>query len=92
LEYGSNTASVNLFAALQCIGMKTCPVGEMTRSEFREMIESVVEQKLLDLLGDPDDGLDLRSQIRERILRQQASVGSGDRGDLIGHRRDVYRN
>ena len=72
--------------------MKTCPVGEMTRSEFREMIESVVEQKLLDLLGDPDDGLDLRSQIRERILRQQASVGSGDRGDLIGHRRDVYRN
>jgi hypothetical protein len=56
-------------------------VGEMTKSEFREMIESVVEQKLLDLLGDPDEGLDLRSQIRERLLRQQASVGSGDRGE-----------
>jgi hypothetical protein len=29
----------------------------MTKGELREMIEASVERKLLELLGDPDEGL-----------------------------------
>lgn len=55
-------------------------VAQMTKDELQEMIETVVEQKLLELLGDPDEGLPLRKAIRERLLRQKRAVASGERG------------
>ena len=38
-------------------------VSEMTATELKEMIETIVEQKLLELLGDPDEGLSLRKSL-----------------------------
>ena len=35
-------------------------VGRMTKDELQEMIGVVVEQKLVELLGDPDEGLPLK--------------------------------
>jgi hypothetical protein len=35
----------------------TATVAQMTKGELREMIEASVERKLLELLGDPDEGL-----------------------------------
>jgi hypothetical protein len=55
-------------------------VGQMTTDELREMIGVVVEQKLLELLGDPDEGLELRKTVRERLLRQKQAVAVGERG------------
>jgi hypothetical protein len=55
-------------------------VGQMTTDELREMIGVVVEQKLLELLGDPDEGLELRKAVRERLLRQKQAVAAGERG------------
>ncbi|MCD6289556.1 MAG: hypothetical protein J7M34_03560 [Anaerolineae bacterium] len=45
------------------------------------MIETIVEEKLLELLGDPDEGLPIRKSIRERLLRQKEAVASGERGE-----------
>jgi len=59
-------------------------VAQMTREEFKEMIEATVEQKLLELLGDPDEGLVLRKTIRERLLRQKQAVAEGERGQPFG--------
>lgn len=56
-------------------------VAQMTKDELQEMIETVVEQKLLELLGDPDEGLPLRKAIRKRLLRQKRAVASGKRGE-----------
>jgi hypothetical protein len=42
-------------------------VVEMTQNEFREMIESVVEEKLIELLGDPDEGLKLKRSVHSRL-------------------------
>jgi len=56
-------------------------VVQMTKDELREMIETIVEQKLLELLGDPDEGLPIRKAIRDRLLRQKQSVASGERGE-----------
>jgi hypothetical protein len=35
-------------------------IGEMELDELRQWIEAIVEQKLLEMLGDPDEGLTLR--------------------------------
>lgn len=56
-------------------------VAQMTKEELREMIEAIVEKKLLELLGDPDEGLPLRKALRERLLRQKEAIARGERGE-----------
>lgn len=55
-------------------------VAQMTKRELQEMIETTVEQKLLELLGDPDEGLHLKKQVRDRLFRQRQAVAVGERG------------
>jgi len=55
-------------------------VARMTKHELKEIIESTVEQKLLELLGDPDQGLVLKKTVKDRLLRQRKAVVSGQRG------------
>lgn len=59
-------------------------VAQMTKDELREMIEATIEQKLLELLGDPDEGLVVRKDVRDRLLRQQQAVADGERGEPFG--------
>ena len=63
-------------------------VAQMTKDELREMIETTVEQKLLELLGDPDEGLPVRKSVRVRLLRQKQAVARGERGEAL---EDVVR-
>jgi hypothetical protein len=58
-------------------------VAQMTKSELREMIEIIIEQKLLELLGDPDEGLPIRKSVRDRLLRQKQAVVEGQRGEPL---------
>lgn len=58
----------------------TTTIGQMTQDEFRESLELVIEQKLRELLDDPEIGLELNDTIRERLERQQADVMMGERG------------
>lgn len=58
-------------------------VSQMTKDELREMIETIIEQKLLELLGDPDEGLPVRKAVRDRLLRQKQTVAQGERGELL---------
>jgi hypothetical protein len=55
----------------------------MTKHELKEIIESTVEKKLLELLGDPDQGLVLKKSLKERLLRQQKAVAAGERGEPL---------
>ena len=55
----------------------------MTKEQLREMIGETVEEKLIELLGDPDDGLVIRQSLRARLLRQRRKVVQGDRGDSL---------
>jgi hypothetical protein len=56
----------------------------MTQSELKEMLEAVVEttveEKLLEILGDPDEGLELREAVRDRLIRQRKTVAEGQYG------------
>ncbi|MEX2168243.1 MAG: hypothetical protein WD851_02955 [Pirellulales bacterium] len=55
-----------------------------TPAELREMIDTAVEEavdrRLEELLGDPDQGLEVREEIIERLKKQQTRVASGERG------------
>jgi hypothetical protein len=63
-------------------------VVQMTKDELREMIEATIEQKLVELFGDPDEGLNVRKLVRDRLLRQKQAVAAGDRGEPF---KDVVR-
>lgn len=58
-------------------------VARMTKDELQEMIGAVVEEKLLELLGDPDEGLSLKKSVRDRLVRQMAAVERGERGERL---------
>ena len=46
-------------------------VGQLSTDELREIIGSVVEQKLKEMLGDPDEGFEIRAEVQDRLLRQK---------------------
>lgn len=59
--------------------MSSAPI-RMTKSELMELIDNAVEQKLLELLGDPDAGLTIKKTLHARLLRQKRAVAKGQRG------------
>ena len=58
-------------------------VAEMTGEELRELVGAAVEQKIVELLGDPDADLVLRENVRQRLLRQRQAVADGERGESL---------
>ena len=64
--------------------MATETIAQMTQDEFKRMLETVVEatveQKLIEMFGDPDQNLVIRKRIQDRLLRQRKQVAAGERG------------
>ena len=58
-------------------------VADMTVDALRELVGSAVEEKFADLWGDPDAGLELRENVRNRLLRQKRAVAKGERGEPV---------
>jgi hypothetical protein len=52
----------------------------MSKKELTQVISTVVEQKLLELFGDPDEDLSMRDNLRKRLIRQKKAVAKGERG------------
>jgi hypothetical protein len=48
-------------------------VADLTMDEFKGLVKEVVSQTIFELLGDPDDGLELREEIQERLHRSLAA-------------------
>ncbi|HHY53796.1 MAG TPA: hypothetical protein GYA08_00030 [Chloroflexi bacterium] len=61
----------------------TTTVAEMTKEELQELIGAIVEEKLLQLFADPDEGLHVQDELRDRLLRQERSVAAGERGQSL---------
>jgi pimeloyl-ACP methyl ester carboxylesterase len=58
-------------------------IAQMTPDELREMIETTIDRKMTEWLGDPDEGVELKPEIRERILRQRQDYAAGTRGHSL---------
>lgn len=61
----------------------TTTIANMTKKEFTEIITKVVEQKLFEIFGDPEEGMILKENVRKRLIRQKKSVAAGERGENI---------
>ncbi len=62
----------------------------MSKRELTHIISNVVEQKLIELFGDPDEGLLLKENFRKRLARQKKAVAKGERGtDLKSIRKQL---
>ena len=60
--------------------MAASTLTQMTKKEFTQILSNVVEQKLVELYGDPDEGLIIKDQLRKRLVRQKKSTSKGNRG------------
>jgi hypothetical protein len=49
-------------------------VAELTVDELKQIIEEAMEQKLEEMLGGPDEGLELREEITVRLRRSLEPV------------------
>ncbi|MBM4463930.1 MAG: hypothetical protein FJ012_11510 [Chloroflexi bacterium] len=58
-------------------------VSEMSVEELKQFIAQVVEQKLEEILGDPDWGMELKEEVKER-LRRTSEVERGIPASEIG--------
>jgi hypothetical protein len=55
-------------------------LADLTVDEFKQLIATTVEWKLLEILGDPDEGLELREEIKDRLQRSLEKERRGARG------------
>ena len=53
-------------------------VADMTLEELRQLIAETVRQELERLANDPDEGLELSDEIRERLLAAGEEMKQGD--------------
>ena len=54
-------------------------ISDLTVDQFKDLIREVVLQTLTEVLGDPDEGLELRDEIKEKITRSLAAVKTGEK-------------
>lgn len=52
----------------------------ITKEELQQLIEASVERTLIELFGDPDEGLELRDEIKERLIKQRDAAARGEIG------------
>ena len=55
-------------------------VKELSVEQLIALIQEAVEEKLQEILGDPDQGLELKEDIKERLKKSLSAVERGERG------------
>ncbi|MBC7099395.1 hypothetical protein H5T52_09810 [Candidatus Bipolaricaulota bacterium] len=55
-------------------------VKDLSKEELKALIREAVEEVLVELLGDPDEGLELRPEIRERLKHSLERIQGGEKG------------
>jgi len=53
-------------------------IKELTVEEFKDLVQEAVQEKLEEIIGDPDAGLELREEVKERLRN---SLAAGQRGE-----------
>lgn len=57
--------------------MTQTKVADLTLDELKELIKEVVTQALSEVLGDPDEGLELRPEAADQPRRSLAAMKAG---------------
>ena len=57
--------------------MADATVADLTVEQFKDLMREVVVQTLTEVLGDPDEGLELRDDIKVKMQQSLAAVKAG---------------
>ena len=60
--------------------MDTMNLKDLTIEELQDYIQEIVEEKLKELLGDPDWGIELREETKKRLQHSVEAVQKGEKG------------
>ena len=63
-------------------------VAKMDVDDLRELIGELVDEKLEEILGDPDSDLKIRPELRARLVHQMERVQEGDFGATLAELTD----
>ncbi len=55
-------------------------IKDLTIAEFKDLIRAMVLEVLSTHLEDPDDGLELRSEVQQQLLASRQRRAAGERG------------
>jgi len=55
-------------------------VAELTIDELKFVIKDTIEEKMMEMFIDPDEGLELKEALKERLKSSLDSVRQGKRG------------
>jgi len=58
-------------------------IKELTVEQFKTLIQEAIEEKLEEIIGDPDHELEPREEIKERLRSSLAAMQDGEKGILI---------
>lgn len=53
---------------------------QMSKEELARIVSNAVEEKLVEMFGDPDEGLPMKENLRKRLRQQRKSVAKGEPG------------
>jgi len=56
-------------------------VKELTVEQLKTLIQEAVEDKLEEMIGDPDSGLELTDEVKERLRASMAAMQRGEEGN-----------
>ena len=54
-------------------------VKEMSIDELKALIYQAVEEKLYEILGDPDQGMELKEEVKDMLRKSLAATQHGER-------------
>ena len=58
--------------------MNTTTVADLTVDQFKNLVREVVIQTLSEVLGDPDEDMELRDEIKVKIRQSLAALKAGE--------------
>ncbi len=58
-------------------------VKDLSVEQLRALVQEAVEEKLEEMLGDPDIGLELREEVKKRLHSSLDAMQSGERGMTV---------
>jgi hypothetical protein len=61
----------------QAVFMISSKVADLTIHEFEGLIKKIVMQTISEIFSDPDEGLEIREELKNRLRRSVSDVQSG---------------
>ena len=55
-------------------------ISNLSLNELKELVDVLIEEKLSQFLGDPDSGLELKEEVKERLRKSLKAQREGEEG------------